>query len=149
VLNKVGDTININYYKERKQGSTTYQPAKVMAVLPDGYLEIEFDLRRGKVEKIHDDDITKRQTRVCTMDLGESCYKEDHITLKETSKRHVFLSTVEYAVEEVLDNRRRDKQVEFLIKWLNKPPSDNMWQRRCMLSARSRSLRLFLNVSRR
>jgi hypothetical protein len=131
----VGDSININYYKERKHGSTTYHPAKVMAVLPDGYLEIEFDSRRGKVEKIHEYDILTRQTRVCTMDLGENFYKEDNIDLKQTSKRHVFLSTVEYAVEEVLDNRTRGKQVEFLIKWLNKPPSDNMWQRRCMLSS--------------
>jgi hypothetical protein len=49
----VGGTINISYYKERKEGSTTYHPAKVMAELPDGYLEIEFDSRRGKVEKIH------------------------------------------------------------------------------------------------
>jgi hypothetical protein len=65
----VGDTININYNRKRKQGSTTYHPAKVMAVLPDGYLEIESDLRRGKVENIHEDDILKRQTRVCTMDF--------------------------------------------------------------------------------
>jgi hypothetical protein len=77
----VGDTININYYKERKQGSTTYHPAKVIAILPDSYLEIEFDSRRGEVEKRHEDDILKRQTRVCTMDLGGNFYKEDHITL--------------------------------------------------------------------
>jgi hypothetical protein len=61
----VGDTININYYKERKQGSTTYHPAKVMAVLPDGYLEIEFDLRRGKAEKIHEYDVLTALQLLC------------------------------------------------------------------------------------
>jgi hypothetical protein len=63
-----------------------------MAVLPDGYLEIEFDSRRGKVEKIHEYDILTRQTRVCTMYLGENFYKEDNIDLKQTSKRHIFLT---------------------------------------------------------
>jgi hypothetical protein len=54
--------------------------------------------------------------------------------LKNKSKAHVFLSSVLYVVEEVLDYRRRDKKVQFLIKWLNKPSAENIWQQRRMLS---------------
>jgi hypothetical protein len=130
----VGDRININYYKERKQGVTANYPVKITGLLENGFLEIEFDSRSGQVDKVHEDDILKKTTRVCTMNLGGNFYKEDDITLKNKSKPHVFLSSVLYAVEEVLDYRTRDKKAQFLIKWLNKPSAENMWQQRRMLS---------------
>jgi hypothetical protein len=111
----VGDRINFNYYKERKQGVTANYPVKITGLLDNGFLEIEFDSRRGQVDKVNEDDILKKTTRVCTMNLGENFYKEDDITLKNKLKPHVFLSSVLYAVEEVLDYRRRENKVQFLL----------------------------------
>jgi hypothetical protein len=99
-----GDLVNINHYRERKAGSTTYYVVKIIKILPDGFMNVEYDSRRGEFHKIHKNDILNKQTRVCTMEVS---YKEDQINVKPKTKfeRHVFLSEELWVVNEVVDCR--------------------------------------------
>jgi len=131
---EVGQKVQVNYYKETKSRSTSFHAATVKGILPNGVLQVEFDSRRGDVERIKMTDILKKQTRLCTLNVKEGSYKEDPIIWKKKSMKHVYTSQELWEVEEVLDNRKYNNHVEFLIKWMDRPASENMWQRRNMLS---------------
>jgi hypothetical protein len=96
--------VNINHYRDRKAGSTTYYVVKIIKILQDGLMNVEYDSRHGELHKIHRNDILKKQTRVCTMEVS---YKEDQINVKAKTKfeQHVFLSEELWIVNEVVDSR--------------------------------------------
>jgi len=127
-----GDYVNINHYRERKAGVTTYYVVKIMKILPNGFMNVEYDSRQGEVKKIHTNDIVRKTTRICTMDVPS--YKEHRITVKQKpkTKPYVFLSEVLWVVDEVLDHRFQGGMDWFLIKW-EEHPSNNWWQPRDML----------------
>jgi hypothetical protein len=126
-----GDLVNINHYRERKAGSTTYYVVKIIKILPDGFMNVEYNSRHGEFHKIHKNDILKKPTRVCTMEVS---YKENQINVRPKTKfeRHVFLCEELWVENEVVDSRMGGERVEFLMKW-EKQPSTNWWQRRNML----------------
>jgi hypothetical protein len=62
-----GIFVKINHCRERKAGSTTYYVVKIVKILPNGFMNVEYDSRPGEFQKIHKkNDILKKQTRVCT-----------------------------------------------------------------------------------
>jgi hypothetical protein len=71
-----GDLVNINHCRERKTGTTTYYVEKIIKILPDGFMNVEYDSRCGEFHMIHKNDILNKQMRVCTMEVS---YKEDQI----------------------------------------------------------------------
>jgi hypothetical protein len=48
-----GNFVNINHYRERKAGSTTYNVVKIVKILPNGFVNVEYDSRPGELQKIH------------------------------------------------------------------------------------------------
>jgi hypothetical protein len=46
-----GDLVNINHYRERKAGSTTYYVVKIIKIQSDGFMNVEYDSRHGEFHK--------------------------------------------------------------------------------------------------
>jgi hypothetical protein len=65
-----GDFVNINHYRERKAGSNTYYVVKIVKILTNGFMNVEYDSRPGEFQKIHKNDTLKKQTRVCAMEVS-------------------------------------------------------------------------------
>jgi hypothetical protein len=136
-----GDTVFVHHYPKGRKGihsfKTAFDSFKITnAVEHEGFLEGFYETRPGTPDRIKPGDIIWKTIRTCAMNKDEGFYKgqDDNAVKKKKSKKHVFLSEVEYEVEEVLNTRKYNGKREFLIRYVNHPPSEDQWQQRIMLS---------------